>query len=86
MATASPRSTTRSNGASRQIPSVRRRSGSAIATLLETLVSEGRALGHRAGQWLGSAARSTRQHPWTALSVVAAGAALVGGFLWARRR
>jgi ElaB/YqjD/DUF883 family membrane-anchored ribosome-binding protein len=74
------------NGASRQVKAISRRAASQGQQLQTAAKRETRALTQRASQMLASATRATRQHPWTAAGVVAAGAALIGGLLWARQR
>lgn len=86
MATASRAAASAANGVSRQIQTVRRRASAAASSLPQTLVEESRVLGRRANALATEAARGVRNHPWAALGVVAAGAALVGGWLFARRR
>lgn len=87
MSTATTSSTrSKANGASRQVKAISRRAASQTRQLSTEIKRESRAIGQRAGALLASATRATRQHPWTAASVVAAGAALVGGYLWASRR
>ena len=92
MATATTARTTSSstrramNGASRQVKAVSRRASTQGQELQTAVKRETRALTQRAGQMLASATRTTRQHPWTAAGIVAAGAALIGGLLWARQR
>lgn len=74
------------NGASRQVKAISRRAASTSQDLQTKVMRESRAFAKRAGDLISTATRATRQHPWTALSVLAAGAALVGGYLWANRR
>jgi ElaB/YqjD/DUF883 family membrane-anchored ribosome-binding protein len=74
------------NGTSRQIKSVSRRAASEGQHLQAIATREARALTQRAGQMITSATRATREHPWTAVGIVAAAGALVGGLLWARNR
>lgn len=74
------------NGTSRQVKAIRRKAATE-ANALQTQVMRGsRAFAKRAGALYTSASRATREHPWTAASVVAVGAALIGGYLWASRR
>jgi len=74
------------NGASRQVKAIRRKAASQAHELQADVMREGRALAKRAGQLYASASRATRQHPWTAAGIVAASAALIGGYLWASRQ
>lgn len=74
------------NGASRQVKAVSRKATTQGQQLQTAVKRESRALTQRASQMFASASRATRQHPWTAAGVVAAGAALIGGLLWARNR
>lgn len=82
MATASRASTT---SLSRQIESVRRTAGEAAAAMPQAIADGSREIGRRANALVEEASRGVRQHPWAALGVVA-GAALLGGLLFARRR
>jgi ElaB/YqjD/DUF883 family membrane-anchored ribosome-binding protein len=86
MSTATASTRTKANGASRQVKAISRRAATQTRQLSTEIKRETRAIGARAGQLFASASRATRQHPWTAASVVAAGVALVGGYLWASRR
>ena len=74
------------NGTSRQIKAVSRRAAAEGQHLQAVAKREAQALTQRAGQMIASATRATRQHPWTAVGIVAAAGALVGGLLWARNR
>lgn len=74
------------NGASRQVKAIRRKAASQTQALTTEVKRESQALAKRAGALYASATRATRQHPWTAAGVIAASAALIGGYLWSTRQ
>jgi ElaB/YqjD/DUF883 family membrane-anchored ribosome-binding protein len=76
--------TTAANGTARQVKAISRRAASQGKDLKSAATREARALTERAGQMLATATRTTREHPWAATGVLAIGAALIGGYLWAR--
>jgi ElaB/YqjD/DUF883 family membrane-anchored ribosome-binding protein len=81
--TSSPRG---NNNGSRQVKAVSKRVASRGQALQAEIGERSRAVAQRTSELLHSAGEATRRHPWAAAGIVAAGAALIGGALWAHRR
>jgi ElaB/YqjD/DUF883 family membrane-anchored ribosome-binding protein len=90
MSPTTARRSTSSNGtgqhASKALQSLSRKASSSGRKLQTQVSRETAALSRRASQLLGTAMRSTRQHPYIAAGAVATLAALIGGALWYRQR